>query len=255
MEWRIKLDIFLSDFEHMKDVVGVMVCGSYITGNPGKHSDLDVHIILDNNVKYRERGNRVIDGLVIEYFANPPYQILRYFDEDLTDKSLMSQVQFATGEIIMDEVGEVAALKEKAIAMIDDFYVNPPDASVSELAKYFMWDMLDDLQDAHETNRADFDFLYFTALDSLLREYTSAINRPYNRKAILGNIQDAHVREKYLLRELPDETISRLISGAITATGKNEKVNIYQQLTNAIWDKFGGFNIDGFRLKGGLNDL
>jgi len=28
---------------------------------------------------------------LIEYFANPPKQILRYFDEDLQEKSLMCQ--------------------------------------------------------------------------------------------------------------------------------------------------------------------
>ena len=105
MDWQTRLDIFLSEFEHKADVVGVLVCGSYITGSPSNHSDLDVHVVLDDDVCYRERGNRIIDGLLIEYFANPPHQILKYFDEDFADKSLMSQVQFATGKIVMDEKG------------------------------------------------------------------------------------------------------------------------------------------------------
>jgi len=29
-EWSDKLNIFLSDFEYTKDVVGVLVCGSYV---------------------------------------------------------------------------------------------------------------------------------------------------------------------------------------------------------------------------------
>ena len=96
--WQEKLGIFLASFEHMKDVIGVLVCGSYITGNPTKHSDLDVHLVLDNDIQYRERGNKIIDGLLIEYFANPPKQIIGYLDEDFREKSLMCQTQFATGK-------------------------------------------------------------------------------------------------------------------------------------------------------------
>ena len=248
--WKHKLNIFLSDFEHTADIIGVLVCGSYVTGRPTKHSDLDVHIILDNSVEYRERGNRIIDGLLIEYFANPPKQILGYFADDLNDRRLMSQVQFATGEIILDKTGEVEALKNKAKNMIEEFYASSnPSPKMSELDKYFLWDMRDDLQDAHETERADFDFMYFTCLNMLLEKYMNCINRPYNRKVILGNITDPVVREKYLLRELPDEGISKLISYAIVATGRDEKLTAYEKLTATIIDTFGGFEIDGFKLK------
>lgn len=61
------------------------VCGSYITGNPSTHSDLDVHIILNENVNYRERGNKIVDGLLIEYFK-----------DDYTNVRPMSQTQIPT---------------------------------------------------------------------------------------------------------------------------------------------------------------
>ena len=50
MNWEEKLSKFLDDFAYKDDVVGVLVCGSYITGNPSNHSDLDVHIILRDDV-------------------------------------------------------------------------------------------------------------------------------------------------------------------------------------------------------------
>jgi len=248
--WKEKLDIFLSDFEYIDDVVGVLVCGSYITGNPTSHSDLDVHIILDNCVGYRERGNRIIDGLLIEYFANPPKQIMCYFDDDFQDKSLMAQTQFATGKIIMDTTGDVAMLKEKAKSMISDFYgsrkTNP---SMSDIDKYFLWDMLDDLQDAYENQRQDFDFLYFNLLNKLISTYMNCIKLPFNIKTIYGNITDEVVRGKYLLRELPDPMIKDLILEAIVVAEKSKKIEIYEKLTNTILNDFGGFNIDGFKSK------
>lgn len=255
-DWKQKLDIFLAHFEHINEVVGILVCGSYITGNPTNHSDLDVHLILDSSVDFRERGNKIVDGLLIEYFANPPQQILKYFEEDISENSLMAQTQFATGEILLDKNGEVQKLKEKARAMIADFYVKDDNSSNMQmfaLSKYGLWDMLDDLQDAFENGRPDFDFLYFNNLDRMIAIYMGCINRPYHCKVILGNITDSTVREKYLLKELPDAAISGLIVQCIKAASKDEKLELYQRLTTEILDKCGGFSIDGFKFKSGLD--
>ena len=64
MKWEEKLNVFLENFEYKGDIVGVLACGSYITGNPSSHSDLDVHIILNENVNYRERGNKIINRIL-----------------------------------------------------------------------------------------------------------------------------------------------------------------------------------------------
>ena len=107
MDWKVKLDKFLFEWEYMEDTIGILVCGSFITGEPSAHSDLDVHIILSNDVDYRERGNRIIDGLLIEYFANPPKQISKYFENDYREICPMSQTQFITGRILLDKTGVV----------------------------------------------------------------------------------------------------------------------------------------------------
>lgn len=44
-KWKIALEIFLKEWQDKEEVVGALVCGSYITGNPSKRSDIDVHII------------------------------------------------------------------------------------------------------------------------------------------------------------------------------------------------------------------
>jgi len=248
--WEEKLNSFLSGFEHFGDVIGVLVCGSYITGNPTRHSDLDVHLILKDSVYYRERGNKVIDDLLIEYFANPPRQIFRYFEDDFHERTLMSQTQFATGKIMLDKTGDLTILKEKALEMIDTFYKNERETpSMSDLTKYLLWDMLDDLQDALETGKPDFDFLYFNSLSRMMAFYMQCINRPYNFKTIHGNVSDGTFRGRYLLRELPNATIRTLIAKSITTVNKSDRLVIYESLTKKILDGFGGFNIDDFKLK------
>ena len=252
INWEQKLEKFLATWEHMDDTIGILVCGSYITGNPTSHSDLDVHIVLDGHAKYRERGNRIVDGLLIEYFANPPNQIRAYFKEDYKDRSPSSQTQFITGKIILDKTGEVQKLKEEAIEMLNKNYDDIPVKS-SELTKYGLWDRLDDLQDAYELNRADFDFLYFNCLDNLLSEYMRYIKRPYHMKTILGNITCETVRNKYLLKELPDDNISNLIFECITNPDKGVRIECYEKLTNIVLDMMGKFNVDGFKFKSDID--
>jgi hypothetical protein len=71
----------------------------------------------------------------------------------------------------------------------------------------------------------------------------------------LGNITDETVRNKYLLREIPHEDIAILIKKSLTATEKQEKMRLFQELTDAITNKFGGFCIDGFKFKTEIEGL
>lgn len=248
MDWEEKLKKFLEDFEYKDDIVGILVCGSFITGNPSSHSDLDVHLILNKNVNYRERGNKIVDGLLIEYFANPSRQIREYFKSDYKGIRPMSQTQFITGKILLDKTGELKKLKLEASRMLDKQY-SDLKTDISELDKYGLWDMLDDLKDSFENNRDDFDFLYYCNLDKLLSLYMKQIKYPYHKKTILGNLTSEIVRNKYLLKELPNKKINKLIENCIVLKDKEKRMKNYELLTNKIFDLNGGFDINKFRFK------
>lgn len=246
--WEYVLKKFLNEIHLRDDLVGVLVCGSYITGNPSKHSDLDVHLILADTVEYRERGNRRIDGLLIEYFANPPKQIRQYFKEDYQSIDPMSQTQFATGRILQDATGVVVKLKEEAEEMLKQKY-NDVTILLSPIHAYAIWDKLDDLQDAYEIHREDFDFIFYTNLDFLLSTYMKLIKHPYNTKTICGNITNENVRRKYLLEELPDKQVSEMIHQCITNRNQKMRLDAYQSLTKIILDLMGGFDIETFTFR------
>ena len=113
-DWERALQKFIKTWENRKEVRGFLVCGSYVTGNPTKRSDIDLHIVLDISVDWRERGNKVVDSYLIEYFANSPNQIREYFKEDFEENRMHSQTQFASGRIIKDPEGLVTQLKKEA---------------------------------------------------------------------------------------------------------------------------------------------
>jgi len=146
MTWETALEQFLEEWKHRDEVVGILVCGSYITGKPSKRSDIDVHIILREDGDWRERGNRVVQGYLIEFFANPPQQIRSYFKEDYQDRRPMSMVQFLTGRVYVDKCGIVKQLVDEA----REWKTKPYDAvpePIIELKKYGLWDALDNLLD------------------------------------------------------------------------------------------------------------
>ena len=55
-DWEKALNKFLKPWKKRKDVIGFLVCGSYITGNPTNRSDVDLHIITSEENDWRERG-------------------------------------------------------------------------------------------------------------------------------------------------------------------------------------------------------
>lgn len=63
-DWEKALHKFLVPWRKRKDALGCLVCGSFVTGNPSKHSDIDVHIVLSDSVTWRERGNKLIDEYI-----------------------------------------------------------------------------------------------------------------------------------------------------------------------------------------------
>jgi len=99
----IALQKFLSKRENKKEVIGALVCGSYITGNPSKHSDIDLHIILKKDTKRRERGNEYVDGILIEYFANPVSSLTKYFESDYKANKKITIHMIASGKVLFDK--------------------------------------------------------------------------------------------------------------------------------------------------------
>ncbi|MFA1739895.1 hypothetical protein [Lysinibacillus fusiformis] len=112
----------MKHFERWQDrdeVVGALICGSYVTVHPSERSDIDVHIILSNDVTWQEGGNQIIDGFLIEYFANPSGQIQRYFQDDFNKHRTMAMVQFQTGHNSFDYTGIINELKIEAYAWLE----------------------------------------------------------------------------------------------------------------------------------------
>ena len=248
-KWEIALDKFVKKWANRKDVIGIIVCGSYITGNPTKHSDIDIRIILDEGVTWRERGNEVIDGILIEYFANPPEQEFYYLKKSHASRAALDAHMFLTGKVILDRKGIVKKLIKKAKE-----YQNKPYSAMKpsscERVKYTLWDLYDNLEEVLEAKTQEFYFVYYNDLNELLEiylEYLSYVKiRPHKVFRFLTSEKD---KKKYLLKDFPDKVFVKMFVSALKLKNKNQMLKEYKKLNQYVLSKMGGFNIDGWKFR------
>lgn len=253
--WETALDHFLEDWKYREEVIGILVCGSYITGKPSKRSDIDVHIVLSDESDWRERGNQFVSGFLFEYFVNPPKQIRSYFKEDFYDRSTMSMVQFLTGRIVLDKCGTIHELVEEARVWKARSYeelVKP----IIEIKKYGLWDALDNLLDCYEEERRDFEFVYYNSLLNLYNVYCSILNiEKVPSYQITKYFTEPYYLKKYIKEPFPDTYFGQLYIDAMEINDRGGKLSIYKKLTEYVLDKAGGFNIEGWKMRSDLDIL
>ena len=248
-DWEKALDKFLVDWRDREDVIGILVCGSYITGDPSRHSDIDLHIVTSDENDWRERGNKIVDGYLVEYFVNPSRQISEYFREDHQDNSISASTQFVTGKVILDRYGAVAELKKEAQDWINKEYKELDSTSVS-IMKYALWDSLDNLRDLYEKKSGSFRYTYYGTLRSLFGFYSRYLRwEVYSPVRIVELLTDPKTQEKYLQSEYPDSVFRDLFIEAVSAFEKSTMIKYLEKIVEHVFEQTGGFSIDGWALR------
>ena len=247
--WEAALEKWLAPWRKRPEVIGALVCGSYVTGEPSPRSDIDVHVVLRTSTRWRERGNDVVDGFLIEYFANPPKAIRRYFAQDHAGNVHHCATQFATGRVLFDGSGMVDKLRAQARRWI----VRPfkkPSAVETAVAKYELWDQLDNFHDLYERRAPDLAYVYAQQLAWVLRTYArhrgDCVPGPIKTYRFLTTHDFA---ARYLQRAFSDAIFGRRFAAAMLETRPEKMLPTLEALTRYVHRKMGGFEIDGFRLR------
>ena len=246
--WEKAVDKFLEKWKDKEEVIGALVCGSYVTGDPSPHSDIDLHIVLSNKATRRIRGNIMVDDFLIEYFINPAKQIEKYFSEDFYDRRPHSMVQFVTGRVLFDPTGEIERLKKLAEEWIRKDR-EPLSRTAVELTKYHLWDTRDNLADCYEQDRPDFDFLYYNSLNVLYEAYAKFLNQDvFSFYQLSRYLRDPKFQKKYLAEDFPDQDFQQRFLRCIEEPARKIRMKEYHKLTERVLEKMGGFSIDGWEI-------
>lgn len=254
MNWRRIVGDFLDkEWRNREWYAWAIICWSYVTGNPSIHSDIDLHIILNEKCDWRERWNRVIDGLMIEYFANPPQQHKQYFEDDHKKRRKLNAHMFVTWEVVEDSLWLIEILVGRA----ETWMIKPFEKThglLLEIQQYALRDELDNLKEMCEADDIWFHYAYFSLLQSVYTLYSGYYGfptiQPNKLHRFLVNETD---QKKYRIPLFPDSNFVSLFNAALVWKSKevNMKVwcNIVDYTLRATW----WFEVDGWTLNSPLD--
>ncbi|MFT4311466.1 MAG: nucleotidyltransferase domain-containing protein [Candidatus Woesearchaeota archaeon] len=236
--WEIATNKFLEDWKNKKDVIGIIICGSYITGNPSKHSDVDIQIILDNKVNYRERGNKIINGMLIEYFANPLKKLKEYEESDFKSRRKVMNHMLATGKVVLDKTGEIKKLVAQMKKQLNKKYPKM-NKTVIEITKYHIWDMKDNLEEVYKNKDLNFQYVYYNQLNDVFEKYTKYLQTDYytpdKQQKILISKKN---QKKYCIQNFPDKEFKKKYLEALKVKNKKDMLKKYIEITNYALKKW-----------------
>jgi predicted nucleotidyltransferase len=248
-DWEIALNVFLESWKNKKEVIGIVVCGSYVTGKPTKFSDIDVHIVMESQINWRERGNKIVNGFLIEYFANPLKKITDYLNDDIRVRRKVNAHMLATGKILLDKTGDMKKLKRDARKFLKKNFKSMPKTQI-ESAKYRLWDICENLKEIYDHKQDDFEFVYFASLQTLFQTYAEFVKfesvSPHKILRFLLNDSD---KVKYCVSHFSDKKFVKLFVRALKLQKRTEMCSAYTELTDYVLAQMGGFSIDGWCLR------
>ncbi len=253
--WEKAVETFIAPWKEDDRVLAAIVCGSYALGMPREHSDIDIHIVLSDLESWRERGNVVVDGYLIEYFINPVRQVRTYFEEDYDGMRPHSMVQFINSKVIFDKTGIIERLRMEAEDYLE--IGAPPMASDSlQITKYAIWDITDNLADVYTQKSTGFSFVYYNSLKQVFDYYNRYLQLPQVPfHQVHDFVYDDNYSSRYLTQTHPDKTFVALFREAMAETNPNEQMKVFGHLSNHVLLAMGGFDINGWSLASGVQDL
>ena len=248
--WERAARDFLASWPGRRQVTGAVLCGSFVTGRPGPRSDVDLVLVLKRETSWRERGNRVVDGFLVEYFANPPRTLRGYMNSDHATNRQITAWMLVSGRVLFDDAGDIASLAREARR-----WVRRPMPRLSkpeiEALQYALWDTVDNVLDAAARDAPELPFLYHNGLHALYAGYARFLRQPVLQADRIGRAYGGRAGSPlpYGLEPFPDADFLRALLRAQREREPSRMARRLERVARIALDGMGGFEIDGWRLR------
>ena len=251
MTYKDAINDFLQDYINQGYFLGAILTGSYATGNNNENSDIDIYIITKDDIDFRERGNKLVDGFLIEYFINPISKIKDYFEKELKKYHMSTTNIFANGIILLDETGIVQELIDEANNNLKK-ELPELDEATYKMNCYGVWDGFDELEEKYKKN-LDIDFSYYIFLERTINSYfqnKKIPTIPLNKIEYVLN--DEEYRNNYHVKKLPDEKFLKLLLDCFKEKDYDKRYLYACHLYDYFKEQFSDFDINNFNLRSNL---
>jgi predicted nucleotidyltransferase len=168
------------------DLKGVLAGGSRLRGEADANSDIDVVVVIGE--PKRRRQNLTIDGVEVEMFVNPAFQMRRYFEQDRNNGRGLMPHLCLTGTVLFDPYGIVAKLQQEAREIWE---AGPAPLTPREIweYRYHTIDALLDIDDVKARDPASAGLLVSSLLPALIdRHYRISGRWLRKRKHLLNDL-------------------------------------------------------------------
>lgn len=243
-KWQLAIEKFLNEYKNEDYFLGAILTGSYATGNNDKNSDIDIYIVTKNDTEWRERGNKNIDGFLIEYFINPKKKILSYMEKELQDYHMSTTMIFVNAKILYDNDGSVQELINIAKNNANLSDLGNLDNFKYKMNCYSVWDGFDELESKYNKHQ-DIDFSYYIFLQRVIDAYfynKQIPSIPLNKIEII--LKDIEYREKYNVRKMPNQEFIIRIIKCLDEKDYDKKFEYAKDLYNYFLNQFNDFDIN-----------
>ena len=226
----------------------IFVFGSQAKGTANAQSDIDIFIVTKDETKWRERGNKLIDGYLIEYFINPVRQVLKEFDEGFKDNGIATTLIFAGSKILYDKEGTIEKLVNKAKEDLNKD-IEPISEFKWKMNCYTIWHSFYELNSKYTKNE-DIDFTYNMFLNDIIKAYFLNNEIPllpiHKIEKLLTNEE---YRKKYNVKELPDDIFVDKLLKCFNEKDYNKKFSSAKDIYDYYMNKNSNFDINNFSLR------
>lgn len=235
---------FIKDMDYInnKHVLGIFFYGSYLTGFNSKDSDIDLHIIFDNDdPKHLIRGNKVVDGIRIEYFEKTIGEVYKVIENDYNNQSNAPLLIFGNTSIVYSKDNQLKELQEY---VINKFSSSLPPLNEEEAKEQIaiIDNRMEKLRNYAYTDNLYFEHLYYLTIDKIRRFYHRLKGISFvEASKCLKLYKNDEYRKSFHIDNLPEETFINMYFKALESTSNN-KVYRYR-LINALYN-FTKRNVD-----------
>lgn len=211
------------NYKENEHVLGVYFYGSFLTGFNNKYSDIDLHVIFDdNNPLHIIRGITHIDGIRIEYFEKAIGDLYLTVENDYKNQSNAPLSILGTSKIIFDKDGSLKKLQEYTKKK----FANPLPKLNNETAKEqvsILNNRMEKLRNAAADNSPYFYHLYHVSLEKIRKFYHKLNGMPEVQTTKIFRVyQDEDYRKSFYKDKIPEQEFIDMFINAATDTSDNK---------------------------------
>lgn len=157
---------------------------------------------------------------------------------------------FLSGKVLFDKTGSLSKFISE-VKKLDKKQFKPAKKGFpSEIKKYALWDMFDDLEGIYEKDSFEFHNVYYNFLGNVLWNYLAFLGFQDIPPSRVGSFfSEKKTQEKYRIPEFPDKEFVTLYLKAMKLESKENMMKNYKKLTKHCHNKMGFKGIDGWKVR------